>query len=117
MPAEKYVDMDAETFRSNFLLIPTRLIGSKHPCKIIIDKCVCGEKSGDYNRDEISIEVTKMICIEKEFQIEVSHHEALCMLGLLLHVTVTLVKLSIIPCSLLKKKWKLFSSVIRTKPP
>ena len=83
----------------------------------IIDKCVRGEKSGDYIRDENSIEVTKMICIEKEFQIEISCHEALCMLVLLLHVTSTLVKLSIIPCSLLKKKWKLFSSVMRSKPP
>ena len=53
----------------------------------IIDKCVCDERSGNYNRDEDGIEVTEMICDEKEFQIEISHREALCMLGLLPHVS------------------------------
>ena len=55
--------------------------------QVVIDKCICGERSGDYNKDEDAIEATEMICDEKEFPIEISHREALGMLGLLLHVT------------------------------
>ena len=36
MLAEKYVDLNAEMFRSDLLLIPTTLIGSKHPCKLLL---------------------------------------------------------------------------------
>ena len=52
-----------------------------------IDKCIYGERNRDYNKGEIDIDATEMNCDEKEFSLEISHREALGMLGLLLHVT------------------------------
>ena len=61
MPSEEYIDLNTKMLSSGPFINFDQADWKQAPLQPIIGKCICGEKSGDYNKDEDDIEATEMI--------------------------------------------------------
>ena len=86
-PVKEYVVQTQKHASLALSITLTRLLGNKHSCKAIIEEYVCGEKSGDYNKDDDGIEAIEMMSDEEESPTEIAQCESLFMFDQLLHMT------------------------------
>lgn len=72
-PAEEYVDFNAKSRSNGSFDNSDQVAWKQASLQAIIEEYVCGEKSGDYGKDDDVMEAIEIISDEEESPIEIPH--------------------------------------------